>query len=257
MKNLDYKLGIRLSLLVLFLVLPCSASADEAGGITAVPANIKMGAQYDGLRLQVKGTVPAGSDVILRFIGAADELHLREKGKIFGLLWMNVGKVTLKNVPKVCLVDSSRPFDELGSAADPFRLNGVEQAIEIDKSAASGSFDVAHELLLLKKQEGLYSEKARGVNLGPASGSIRTFSADLTIPSALAPGNYQVEAIAIKDGVVAGRYVTTVEAALIGFPQWLSGLAFEKSLLYGVLATVIAVFSGLAIGLVFQSKGAH
>jgi hypothetical protein len=66
-----------------------------------------------------------------------------------------------------------------------------------------------------------------------------------------------VEAIAIKDGAVVGRYATTVEAALIGFPKWLSDLAYEKSLLYGILATVIAVFSGLAIGLVFQSKGAH
>ncbi len=55
-----------------------------------------MGAQYDGLNLKVQGTVPAGSDVVLRFTGAADELHLREKGKVFGLLWMNVGTGNLE-----------------------------------------------------------------------------------------------------------------------------------------------------------------
>ena len=30
-----------------------------------------------------------------------------------------------------------------------------------------------------------------------------------------------------------------------------------EGLLYGILATVIAILSGLAIGMVFQSKGAH
>ena len=257
MKKLHCKPGTLLPLLLLALILPCPAYADQTGGISATPANIQMGAQYDGLSLQVNGTVPAGSDVILRFTGTADELHLREKGKVFGLLWMNVGKVTLKNVPKVCLIDSSRPFDDLGSVAAPFRLDGLLNAIEIDKGTGSGNIDISHELLLLKKQEGLYSERALGVALGPIEGSLRTFSANMAIPSGIAPGNYQVEAIAVKDGAVVGRYAANVEAALIGFPKWLSNLAFEKSLLYGILATVIALLSGLAIGLVFQSKGAH
>jgi uncharacterized protein (TIGR02186 family) len=244
-------------LLLVLLVFPCLAVADGAGSITATPANILMGAQYDGLDLKVQGTVPAGSDVVLRFTGAADELHLRKKGKVFGLLWMNVSKVTLKNVPKVCLIDSSRSFEELGGIAAPFRLGGLRDAIEIDSGADSENIDIPHELLLLKQHEGLYSEAARGVTLGADQGESRTFSAELAIPSALAPGNYQVEAVAVKDGAVVGKYVAAVEAELIGFPRWLSNLAFDKSLLYGVLATLIAIFSGLAIGLVFQSRGGH
>ncbi len=89
----------------------------------------------------------------------------------------------------------------------------------------------------------------------PMRGQAAHFQPSWPIPSALAPGNYQVEAVAIKDGAVVGKYATAVEAELIGFPRWLSNLAFEKSLLYGILATLIAIFSGLAIGLVFQSKG--
>ncbi|MDP3479772.1 MAG: TIGR02186 family protein [Desulfoprunum sp.] len=246
-----------LSLFLGVLVLPCLALADGTGGLATTPEHILMGAQYDGLNLKVNGTVPAGSDVILRFTGAAEELHLREKGKVFGLLWMNVGKVSLKNVPKACLIDSSRPLDELGTVAVPFRLEGLRDAIEIGEEAGTGTVDIAHELLLLKKDQGLYNETAKGVTLGADQGPSRTFSAELPIPSALAPGDYQVEAVAIKDGAVVGRYATAVKAELTGFPRWLSKLAFERSLLYGVLATLIAIFSGLAIGLVFQSKGAH
>jgi uncharacterized protein (TIGR02186 family) len=257
MKNIHGKQYLWFPVLLLAILLPTVSRAEEAGSISTTPANILMGAQYDGIRLKVNGTVPAGSDVIVRITGSAGDLHLREKGKIFGLLWMNVGKVTLKNVPKICLIDSSRPLDELGNVAAPFRLAGLRDAIEIEKDARSEEIDIPHELLLLKKHEGLYNESSQGVKIGPVKGPSSTFSADLAIPSAIAPGKYQVEAIAIKNGAVTGKYTTTIEAKLVGFPQWLSKLAFEKSLLYGVLATLIAIFSGLAIGLVFQSKGAH
>ena len=243
--------------IVFLIVLPCFSHADETGSISTTPAGIEMGAQYDGINLKVKGTVPAGSDVILRLTGAVRDLHLRQKGKVFGLLWMNVGTVTLTNVPNVSLIDTSRPFAELGSVAVPFKLESLRNVIKIEQDANAEKIDIPHELFLLKKHEKLYSEKESGVHLGPAEGALAPFSAELAIPSALAPGKYQVEAIAIKGGAVVGKYSTTVTAELIGFPKWLSKLAFEKSLLYGILATVIAVFAGLAIGLVFQSKGAH
>jgi uncharacterized protein (TIGR02186 family) len=257
MKSNRYKYSIRFLVVLLIALLPSLSLASEAGSISTAPANIQMGAQYDGIRLKVNGTVPAGSDVIVRFTGATGDLHLRQKGKVFGLLWMNIGKVTLKNVPKVYLIDSSRPLDEIGSVAAPFRLGGLRDAIKIEKEGGSENIDIPNELLLLKKHEKLYNEESKGVHLGQAEGPFHTFSADLAIPSALAPGQYQVEAIAIKDGAIAGRYTTTIEAELIGFPKWLSNLAFEKSLLYGILATLIAIFTGLAIGIVFQSKGAH
>jgi uncharacterized protein (TIGR02186 family) len=257
MSRIHCRFSILLALFLGIFVMPELTHADATGDITATPTNIGMGAQYDGLHLQVNGTVPAGSDVILRFIGATDELHLRKKGKVFGLLWMNVGKVTLKNVPKVCLIDSSREFTELGDVAIPYRLDGLRTAIEVEGDGSSDTLDVPSELLLLKQHEGLYSESAKGVTLGADNGTTRTFSADLAVPSALAPGAYQVEAVALKNGAVVGTYATAVEARLIGFPKWLSNMAFQKSLLYGVLATLIAIFSGLAIGMVFQSKGSH
>ena len=169
---------------------------------------------------------------------------------------MNTGKVILNNVPKICLVDSSRPIDELGAAAAPFELASLKATIEVEEATNSGDMDVIHELLLLKKKQRLYNETS-GVHLGPDTGATRTFSADITIPSAVAPGHYTIEAVAVKNGAVVGQQTADVEAKLIGFPAWLSKMAFNNGLLYGVLATIIAVVSGLAIGLVFQSKGAH
>ena len=243
--------------ILLLALMPGLALADSPMTISTSPGTILMGARYDGIKLKVEGNVPAGSDVVLRFTGAPEELLLREKGKVFGLLWMNVGKVALQNVPKVCLIDSSRSFDELGAAAASFRLESLSSSIGTEKDAAAPDIDVIHELLLLKKNDHLYNESAGGVLLGQDKGDVRTFSADIAIPSALAPGHYTVEAMAVRDGAIAGKASSAVEATLSGFPGWLSKMAFNRGLLYGVLATVIAIVSGLVIGLVFQGKGAH
>jgi len=252
------KRGKLLLALLLVLALPLAAGAATGIAMNSTPAGIEMGAQYNGLTLKVNGTIPAGSDLVLRFTGAPADLHLREKGKVMGLLWMNVGKVTVKNVPKVCIVDTSRALADLGTAAAPYGLEGVMKSIEIEEgSAANSAINIEKELLQLKEGEGLYSENGHGITLGPDEGSSRSFSAELVIPSALAPGSYRLEAVAVQDSQVVAQGETSVTAKLIGFPAWLSRLAFEKSLLYGIMATVIAIVSGLAIGLVFQSKGAH
>lgn len=250
--------SLRIAAVILFLLAFLSsprAQAAPSASIKAVPSTIAIGAQYNGIAIDLNGTIPAGSEVILRFSGEPGELHLREKGKIFGLLWMNVGKVSLSNVPSVCLIDSSAAFDIIGAAAIPYRLEGLRDIITVGENTGASDIDVLEELLLLKKNQKLYVEESRGVRLGPDTGSVRPFSASMKVPSALAPGKYLVEAIAIKDGAVVGRSTTTVDAALTGFPRWLSQLAFKRSLLYGALATLIAIFSGLLIGIIFQGKG--
>jgi len=258
MGNILTKTGKLLSALLVFVAFPLVANAATDIAMNSTPAGIDMGAQYNGLMLKVDGTIPAGSDLVLRFTGAPTELHLREKGKVLGLLWMNVGKVMVKNVPKVCIVDASRSLTDLGEAAAPYGLEGVMKNVEIEEGSASNpDINIEMELLQLKEDEGLYSENGHGITLGPDQGGTRTFSAELAIPPALSPGDYHLEAVAVRDGMVVANGNSSVTARLTGFPAWLSRLAYEKSLLYGIMATVIAIISGFAIGLVFQSKGAH
>lgn len=251
---------LQMTLALLFLLalqLPCISMAAEGFNLTTVPEKILIGAQYSGMKLQIKGTAPAGSGVILRFTGAPATMHLREKGKVFNLLWMNIGTVTLANAPQVCIIDSSRPLTEMGRTAAAYSLDGLVAAIEVEEGADTESIDVHKEFLALKKGEGLYSQTEQGVLMGPQEGDLVPFTASLAIPSALRPGEYHVEAVAIRDNKVVGDTTTTISAEMVGFPAWLNQMAFQRSLLYGVLATVIALFSGLVIGLVFQSKGAH
>ncbi len=248
---------LQLVCLLAAAVVPGLAVAGQPVTVSTNPSAILIGTQYDGMQLEVSGTVPAGSEVVLRFTGAPSELHLREKGKVFGLLWMNVGKVVVNNVPKVCIIDSSSSLSKLGPAAGSLSLAGLMKQVQVEEGVDGNSIDIEKELLLLKKEERLYSESENGVVLGPDNGGTRTFSAVLPIPSALAPGDYQVDVAAVGNGQIVAETTTAITAQMVGFPDWLSKLAFGRSLLYGVMATVIALVSGLAIGLVFQSRGAH
>jgi hypothetical protein len=251
--------GNRIGLLLLMLCItgPGAALADPGVHITAVPSEIGIGALYDGVTLKVSGTVPAGSDVLLRFTGDPEELHLREKGKVFGLLWMNRNVVTFKNVPNVCLIQASRPFADLGAAAVPYRLEYMRGNVTVESAGGGPDFDAPHELLRLKAQQGLCSESVGGFTMDPKVNGMQSFASALELPSALAPGSYRVEAVALKDGTLSGQASVPVTARLVGLPAWLKDLAFQHGTLYGILACGIAILGGFLIGLLFQSKGAH
>ena len=114
----------------------CAASlpahAAESVELSVKPADINISASYRGTVMHVEGLAPTGSEIVARFTGAAADLALRQKGKVFGLLWMNLGTVHLHNVPSVFLVASSRPLDqingsELGLAAVRGSMSSDEQ----------------------------------------------------------------------------------------------------------------------------------
>jgi len=243
--------------LVMVLCITGPALADPGVHITAVPAEIGIGALYNGLTLRVNGTVPAGSDVVLRFTGDPGELHMHEKGKVFGLLWMNRNVVTFKNVPNVCLIQASRPFPELGAAAVPYRLENMRENVKVESAGGGPDFDAPHELLRLKEQEGLCAESVGGVTMDPKDNGMQSFVGALSLPSALAPGSYRVEAVVLKDGTLSGQASVPVTVRLVGLPAWLKALAIQHGTLYGILACGIAILGGFLIGLLFQSKGAH
>jgi hypothetical protein len=61
----------------------------------------------------------------------------------------------------------------------------------------------------------------------------------------------------VRDGGVVARAEQEVKVDLVGFPALLSRLAFGHAALYGILAAVVAIIAGFAVGVVFQAKGAH
>ncbi|MFP5240311.1 MAG: TIGR02186 family protein [Acidobacteriota bacterium] len=245
---------------VLFLLslLLCLPAAARAAGIdfTAQPAAIEIGTLYKGTAIQVEGRVPEGTQVVLRFTGAPEDLRMKQKGKAMGLLWMNMNTLHFGNVPKVCLIDSSAPLKDLGLDGAKLGLMGLAENVSVEPATADRA-TLLPELVTLKEQEGLFRQSSGGVKLGEKRDGLQAFSATLAVPSRLSPGSYSVEVFALRDGTIQAQAAKAVDARLVGAPALLADLAFNHGAWYGILASIIAILGGLAIGLVFQSMGAH
>jgi len=237
-----------------------AAAAQDAARIAVEPEAINIGALYDGTTLTATGTVPADSEAIVRFMGTTCDLHMKEKGKVGGIMWMNLDSITFKGAPSACLVSSAVDLKGLeadgGVSVRVLRLSGLKRSVEVEANG-DGHENAFEEFLKLKQKEGLYREMFGNISYESASEGQKRFRADVPIPSRLAPGNYVVKLDAVRNGEVIARAEQPVKVNLVGFPAFLSGLAFGHSALYGILATVIALLAGLGIGLVFQSRGSH
>lgn len=256
------KMRLILFTALLCLVFSSSVRAQDSVQSSVEPREIQVGALYDGTTVHVTGRIPENSDVVLRFLGGACNLHMKEKGKVCGLMWMNLGSLVFNGVPSVCIVDAAEIPHGAGrqaggcAIADSLGLEALKKDVTIENENA-GDENAFEELIKLKKQEGLYREVTGNVAYGAVSGGTKEFSADIPVPSRLAPGSYVVEASAVRNGAVVARNEQPVVVKLVGIPAFLAGLAYGHSVLYGILATVIALLSGLAVGSIFQSKGAH
>lgn len=239
--------------------LACQVFADVNGTFEINRNNIDIGTFYNGAVLKASGSVPDNSEVIVKFIGKSSELHMKEKGKAMGILWMNLNSILMKNVPEVFLVNYSTNFSvspDKDQILATIGLASLKNTINVEADKTDKTLAV-NELIKLKKSEGLYMEKAGNITYTPGTSGNKNFTTDIAIPSRLVPGDYSIEFSVIKNGMVVSKSLQPVSASFSGFPKLMSGIAFGNSLIYGILATVIAILSGFAIGMVFHSKGAH
>jgi hypothetical protein len=254
------KTGYFILFAALCLFTVSTAAAKDVAGMTVEPQAIDIGALYNGTTLTAKGSIPADSEAVVRFMGAICELHMKERGKVGGIMWMNLASITFKGAPSVCLVSSAVDFKRLeaqgGASVEVLRLSGLKRSVLIEASG-SGHENAFEEFLKLKQNEGLYREMFGNISYESASEGQKTFVAEVPIPSRLSPGDYMVELDAVRNGEVIARAEQPVTVKLVGFPALLAGLAFGHAALYGILSTIIALLAGLAIGLVFQSRGSH
>ncbi len=253
-------------LTILFFIGACLVSAASAAGVPVKlhvePNAIHIGATYNGIDITVTGEVPDGTDAVIRLMAKGEHIKLKKKGKALGLLWMNMDTIELHDCPSIFMVAVPKSLSPSTEEAKKnwenlaLGFKALEKQVEItpeqkDKPA------VFKEFIKLKKKEGKYLTYYDSVKYSTAK-DVRKFSATLAMPSGIVAGEYRVQAFAVRDGAVAGSAETSIKVSQVGLPAMLSNLAFNHSLLYGIMAVIVAIFAGLITGVLFKGgKGAH
>lgn len=248
-------------LLILAFFLPGVQAKPSPIGIDVIqPHTIRIGSFFSGGKVTVRAVVPKGDQVAFRLLGPREELTLLRKGRVGGL-WMNTQQIHFKNLPKVYLLWTSEKLTAM-------ETGGTDQAVKLNYlSVLSGSLEnknpeetslLLQEMIKLKEADHLYHIFEGAVRIKPLEpGDWDQADAVLELPPKIYPGSYGLELITFKEGTGRLLHSSLLRVKVVGFPALISGLATAKGLFYGILAVLIAMISGLLIGIVFNSKGGH
>lgn len=228
-----------------------SAAADTS--IKVDKSVVEISTFYNGTTIHASGQVPPGAEAVIRVSGRPENTHVKKKGKVGGLLWMNVGDLEFDNAPKVyMLYAANADMLQLGSAEYP--MMALKDRIEIKPDGEDTAF-LLKEFLRMKKKASVYAENADAVSYSSDGASGRQYDVDLVIPPRMRPDDYSIEVFAVAGNKVIGTSTQELQIKQVGFPAQLTALAFDHSLLHGILAVLIAIAAGFLMGAIFKGKG--
>jgi Putative transmembrane protein (Alph_Pro_TM) len=243
-------IALLLAGLLILAVVPAGAAQTDLS-LSLQPPKVEINAFFDGLRLKVEGKAPAGAQVGVLLSSPPKEIAFRIKSRLWGFLWMNREKVAFHGVPGVYMYRGS------GVPPEEFHL-GLKhlQARARIQDGRSNPAELFQEFINIKKGEGLYGLSSDGVTLGQAQNGLRPFACSFDLPARLPQGTYQVQAY-VRDP--QGRVITgpshSLKAEEVGFPAMLSSVAYNYGLIYGILASLLALGAGLVTSMLFRGGG--
>lgn len=258
MKRMAYNsLMATVALLGILLAGPLSAQAAEPT-LKVSPDNVQIGTFFSGQTVIVEGAIPAGAQAVLEVVGTSADEHLMRKGRR-GFLWMNVGEITVHDAPSLYLVMSTaRELLTAASGEATWGYQSLEKRITF-----SGRIETSErplfmkQFLELKESEHIYATYPGALKVTAPAGGQSTVAGTLFLPTNTKPGTYKVVLSVITDGKVVNRASTDLTVAMVGFPALLADLAYQHGATYGVIAVVIAIVTGFAMGFLFKGGGGH
>ncbi len=248
-----------LVILTALLLFPAFCVAAPAAGeeihINLSQKVIEISTFYNGTTLEAKGSVSQDNDVLIVVSGPKHDVHLKEKGKVAGFLWMNKTDVSLENTPAVYMIYTPKGAAEnFLNTETGVGYKALVNDISIKPESEDKSFIFAEYVKLMEKS-GVYAVNENSVVYGSTAKGMKEFSVTLSIPSKMTPGTYSVKAIAVQNGTTVSETSQALNLELTGLPATIAKLAYGSPLLFGFMAVFIAIATGLLIGMIFRGGG--
>jgi len=218
---------------------------------------------YHGSTVSVRGEADQGADLIVKIASPEGHQALKEKGKVGGVMWMNVGDLKIENVPNLYIVESTKKFDEIVSAPE-LKDNVIGYpALKDHASMTPASTDADKtkwfdEFVKFKEANKLYSSEAGRVAAVNNGNGRQSYYVLCQWPYQAPPGNYTVTVYAVKDGKVVEKAEDKVVVEQVGVVKRLAEMAKNNAAAYGVISIMAAIGAGFGVGIIFgKGGGAH
>ncbi len=250
-----------------FFVFACSlvyvlSTGTASAKLTAIANHdhITIDFFYHGSSVSVRGEADPGTDVIIKITDPEGHHVVNKKGKIGGMLWMNVGALKFEKVSNFYAVYSTRKLEDILSQEEQEKYvigyPALEKHAEITPVANEEEKATwFNEFVKYKEDSHVYALSSGAISTTMQPDGRQTYYVLTDWPYQAAPGNYQVAVYAVKNKKVVEQAESTVFVEQVGVVKALSSMAKNNAALYGFLSIGIALSAGFGVGLVFRKGG--
>ena len=225
---------------------------------TANHDHISVDFFYHGSTMSVRGVSDPGTDIIIKLTSDDGTQTLRKKGKVGGLLWMNVGELEVEHVPNFYCLHSTKKIDDILSREE---LNkyvigypALKDHVNMNTANDGEKTKWFSQFVKFKEASSLYTETSGKISLTEKDGTQHYYI--LTEwPYQAPPGHYTVTVYAVKDKKVVETATSNVAVEQVGLVKSFSNMAKNNAGVYGAIAIFAALGAGFGVGLVFRKSG--
>ena len=244
-------LCVTAALFLLLISLPLYAVSSK---LLVNPDLVRIGALYNGTRVNLSAEIPRGCNVIAEVMGRDIEEAVVQKIRRLGL-WMNGAEIVVRGAPSLYLAMSSEPaLLTSPSVGALWGYEALKKRVSFSGHIKETESDkIFKEFLKLKESLQLYGIFPGALEVSP-SGARSTVRGSFKLPSNVTPGSYQVSLSVIQKGKVLFRESVPLKIVMVGFPELVYRMAKNHAVAYGFIAIAIAVLAGLFVGLVFAKS---
>lgn len=252
--------GLKILLLVIasyFVITTGHASAELTADTNHNRVTIDF--FYNGSTMSVKGVYDPGADLVIKLTSPDGHEALKRKGKVGGVLWMNVGTLEMENVPGVYFLHSTKKIEDILSAEErekhiigyPALQKHVEMNPVTDDAEKAKWFE---EFVRFKEHARLYSTSTGKISLTQKDGK-GNYYIKTEWPYQVPPGKYDVTVYAVKNGKISETAQSSITVEQVGIVKTLADMAKNNGAIYGIISIVIALAAGFGVGMIFRKGG--
>lgn len=215
---------------------------------------------YHGSSVSVKGEADPGVDLIVKITSPEGHQVMKQKGKVGGLLWMNVGHLKFENTPNFYEVFSTKKIDEIlaQDEREKYVIGYPALAKHVEISPAANEEEKTkwfNEFIKYKEDSKVYASLDGKITTTALQNGRQEYYILTDWPYQAAPGDYLVTVYAVKNNKVTEQAETKVNVEQVGIVKTLATMAKNSAAFYGFLSIGIALGAGFGVGLVFRKGG--
>ncbi len=258
----DNRLKIK-GLLIGLLMLSVALTGGNAHAMLTAKANhdhITIDFFYHGSSVSVKGMSDPGRELVIKITSPEGHQVLKKKGKVAGVLWMNVGTLSFEKTPNFYEIFSTRNLDEMLSQDEREKYalgyRALQKSVEVSPvKSEEEKTQWFNEFVKYKEASNLYGRQYGKIETTTLSDGHQEYFILTPWPHQAAPGDYTVSVYAVKDGKIVEQAESHVKVEQVGMVKTLATMAKDSAAVYGFLSVGIALCAGFGVGMIFRKGG--